>query len=65
MRMEPIFAPWLAAFTLMTGLVNSPAAELNVGQPFPSIAFPDLDGAPKSIADFQGRKTILHIFASW
>lgn len=39
---------------------------LEVGRPFPLIVLPAaLDGRPLSMADFRGRKTILHIFASW
>ena len=37
-----------------------------VRQQFPDLAFPALDdGRPTSIADFRGRKLILHVFASW
>jgi hypothetical protein len=37
-----------------------------VGRPFPSIVLPAAaDGRPLSAADFRGRKTILHVFASW
>lgn len=37
-----------------------------VGQPFPTLVLPSLnDGRPMSIADFRGKKVILHIFASW
>ncbi len=36
------------------------------GDPFPTIAFPSLeDGRPMSVADFRGKRLILHIFASW
>ena len=37
-----------------------------VGRPFPPIVLPSAaDGRPLSVADFRGRKTILHVFASW
>ncbi len=37
-----------------------------VGRPFPPIVLPSAaDGRPLSLADFRGRKTILHVFASW
>ncbi len=37
-----------------------------VGQYFPEIALPSAeDGNPLSLARFRGKKTILHIFASW
>ncbi len=37
-----------------------------VGRPVPPIVLPAAaDGRPLSLADFRGRKTILHVFASW
>ena len=43
-----------------------PPTGFEIGAPFPAIAFPALeDGQPYSLADFKGRKTILHIWASW
>ena len=37
-----------------------------VGQPVPDLVLPAArDGRPMSLADFRGRKTILHVFASW
>ncbi|RMG56253.1 MAG: hypothetical protein D6723_00690 [Acidobacteria bacterium] len=45
---------------------QAPPTGFEVGQPFPSITLPALrDGQPMSIAQFRGRKVILHIFASW
>ena len=36
------------------------------GQVFPTLGFPSLqDGRLTSIADFRGKKIILHVFASW
>jgi hypothetical protein len=33
---------------------------------FPTTVFPSTDsGPPGSVADFRGKKLILHIFASW
>ena len=41
-------------------------AQFDVGQPFPALAFPRLeDGTPASVADYRGKKLILHVFASW
>ncbi len=41
-------------------------AGFEVGQEFPDIVFPALDGErPLSLADFRGQKVLLHIFASW
>lgn len=38
---------------------------LEVGNLFPTIQLPTLDGQIKSIENFRGRKIILHVFASW
>ena len=47
-------------------LANPLSTGFEVGQLFPDIVLPALDGGrPLSLADFQGRKVILHIFASW
>ena len=63
-----------ALFLLGPGTVSSvalqaqqglPPIPYQVGQPFPNILLPSLDGRPMSIADFRGHKLILHIFASW
>jgi len=44
----------------------SPETGLEIGQPFPTMAFPAIeDGQPRSITEFRGQKLILHIFASW
>ena len=39
--------------------------EPRVGEPFPDLALPTLEGSAKSISDFRGQKVILHVFASW
>ncbi len=39
--------------------------EPRVGEPFPDLALPTLEGSTKSISDFRGQKVILHVFASW
>ena len=42
------------------------AAQLQEGKPFPDLVLPSMtDGRPMSLADFRGRKVILHVFASW
>jgi len=39
---------------------------IEVGKPFPDLVLPALDGGgPASIADLRGKKTLLHVFASW
>jgi hypothetical protein len=36
------------------------------GQTFPLLGLPGLgDGQPSSVRAFRGKKTLLHIFASW
>ena len=40
--------------------------EFHEGQVFPTMVLPSLsDGRPGSVADFRGKKLILHIVASW
>jgi hypothetical protein len=49
-----------------SGLAQSVAPKFEVGQLFPTLVLPSLDGAkPSSISDYRGKKVILHIFASW
>jgi len=39
---------------------------VEVGKPFPHLTLPSLeDGSPSSIVQFRGKKTLLHVFASW
>ena len=39
---------------------------IEVGKPFPNLILPSLaDGGPGSVIQFRGKKTLLHIFASW
>lgn len=61
------FAPlFLSALLLAVPLASAAQGRFQVGQPFPNIAFPSLeDGSPASIANYQGKKVLLHIFASW
>jgi hypothetical protein len=52
--------------TVQARAQDSDSAEFRVGQVFPTMVFPSLeDGRPRSVADFRGKKLILHIFASW
>lgn len=45
---------------------KSYSVEFHEGQMFPTLILPRLrDGRPGSVADFRGKKLILHIFASW
>jgi hypothetical protein len=46
--------------------LRTPSVEFHEGQVFPTMVLPTLDGGrPGSVADFRGKKLILHIFASW
>ncbi len=48
-----------------TGRAAAPSG-LQVGQPFPGLTLPALEGGqPTSLMDFRGEKVILHIWASW
>ncbi len=51
-------------FALCSGAVH--AEGIREGQPFPNLALPSIeDGRVVSIANFRGKKTVLHIWASW
>ena len=51
-------------FALCSGAVH--AEGIREGQPFPNLAWPSMeDGRAVSIANFRGKKTVLHIWASW
>jgi len=40
--------------------------DFQVGQRFPGIALPSLESdRPMSLVEFRGKKTLLHVFASW
>ena len=48
------------------GAQELPPTGFDPGTPFPTTAFPSLaDGSPMSVADFRGKRLVLHIFASW
>ena len=50
----------------MCGQGSLAAAGIEVGKAFPEIRLPSMtDGKLMSIADFRGRKVLLHVFASW
>jgi hypothetical protein len=57
----------LAATTVVTPSgAQAQGIGFEMGQPFPTLSFPALeDGRPRSIADFRGKRVILHVFASW
>ena len=42
------------------------SSRIEEGLAFPDLTLPAIaDGRPRSIADFRGRKVVLHVFASW
>jgi len=41
-------------------------APFEIDKPFPALVLPALNGeGASSLAQFRGRKTVLHVFASW
>ncbi len=77
MKSKPLFLAILSVILASAGCrtterdesetppASRPSSGFEVGEPFPALTLPGLDGAPGSIADFQGKKVILHVFASW
>lgn len=67
--MSGIGRPLAALILLLLALetaANSEVLAMEIGEPFPLILLPSLDdGHPASIADFRGRKLVLHIWAAW
>ncbi|MEM7386154.1 MAG: hypothetical protein AAF514_14530 [Verrucomicrobiota bacterium] len=58
-----VFAFLMFPIAILSG-AGEPALE--VGQPVPVIELPLTDGSgTRSVADFAGKKTVLHLFASW
>jgi hypothetical protein len=54
------------ALTPYPAFPADPRITLDVGRPFPDLLLPALrDGKPTSLADFRGKKVVLHVFASW
>jgi len=63
-----ITAALLGAFSALTigpiaGREISPLLE--VGKPLPDLVLPTPEGRLEPLHRFKGRKTILHVFASW
>ena len=59
-----------AAFSACGPDVSEDATAIDIGmkpgQTFPLLGLPALDsGQPSSVRAFRGKKTLLHIFASW
>ena len=44
----------------------TPLGKIRIGELFPVVQLPLLaDGSLATLQDFRGRRTVLHIFASW
>ena len=61
-------------FKLLAGVLSlqtlsyaaTPLGKIRIGEPFPAVQLPLLaDGSLATLQDFRGRRTVLHIFASW
>ena len=68
--MRPLAAPVLlllfAACAQPPPVAQPDNVSIEVGRPFPTLVLPSLEnGAPASVAQFRGKKTLLHVFASW
>jgi hypothetical protein len=73
--MSPAKAAWRVATLALVGLAltvpsqgaveTSPVWRPQPGEAFPDLRLPTLDGGVASIADYRGRKVLLHVFASW
>jgi hypothetical protein len=62
----PIATSLLSTMLALGGVAEPPREGLAVGEAFPVLLLPGLeDGAPRSVADWRGRKLLLHVFASW
>jgi hypothetical protein len=60
------FGVLLALLPSSIGLAQPTATTFEVGQPFPAIVLPSLEGGkPMAVSDLRGKKLVLHIFASW
>ena len=65
-RATPVLLLLLAACSARERIELPTDMKIEVGRPFPALVLPSLDGgAPASIARFRGKKTLLHVFASW
>ncbi len=44
----------------------TPVDPFAIGRPVPDLVLPSADdGRPRSLAEFRGKKYVLHVFASW
>ncbi|MFT6240124.1 MAG: hypothetical protein ACJAQT_002211 [Akkermansiaceae bacterium] len=56
----------LILLLLILPLSAAPVPDLSVGRPFPNFSLEEISsGESKGLRSSLGKKTILHIFASW
>jgi hypothetical protein len=67
MRGSSLLSFGLSASVAIGGVVAAPSeSAFEIGKPFPEFVLPSAeDGRPMSIAQFRGKKVLLHVFASW
>ncbi len=52
--------------TVLAQTSDSRIPQIEVGEEFPGLFFPSMkDGKLTSMSAFRGKKTIVHVFASW
>ena len=64
----PLLALFVSAAPVNALHAQGPRAGtgFHVDQQFPTVVLPSLQGGrPMSLADFRGKKLLLHVFASW
>ena len=67
MRESSLLSFGLSAFVAIGCLAAAPSeSAFEIGKPFPEFVLPSAkDERPMSIAQFRGKKVLLHVFASW
>jgi len=62
----PMATSLISTVLALGTVAAAPREGLSVGDAFPVRLLPGLeDGEPRSVADYRGRKLLLHVFASW
>ena len=67
MRRQMVIAAGMVGLTMAPpALAQRGLGEIKMGQRFPDLTFRSMeDGSPVSMADYRGKKVVLHVFASW
>ncbi len=64
--LQPALLLGIMLMFVLPGYAQSQPPVLEIGKPFPVISLPAMrDGEAMSIADYRGKRVVLHIFASW